>query len=102
MLPQLALFIPTSTYFLKMTSGKVKKPHSGHVKIQIAFRNERSAPCPLCVLKGRERVGLSFWGPLVYWISIILCPKKQYLLCTDSLVSVDADQGSVCLGGGIF
>lgn len=49
--------------------------------------------------KGHRENGIEFWGPLAYWISIILCPKKQYLLCTDSFVSVDADQGSVCLGG---
>lgn len=55
---------------------------------------------PALCFKGHRKSGIEFWGPLVYWISIILCPKKQYLLCTDSLVSVDADQGSLCFKGG--
>lgn len=44
---------------------------------------------------------IELWGPSAYWMSII-CVLKNYLLCTDILVSVDASKGSIWFGERLF
>lgn len=54
---------------------------------------------PRVCFKGHRERRIGLWGPLLYWISIILSPKKVST-CTDILVSVNASKSNICWAGG--